>query len=239
MGGRTRISLSPISSVNCMRVFILRHSEKMGCRLMAPSMGFHIDPLFAAVSQGWDGVWTRVSSLLFSYWSLMIEKKRSRRAFRGADFPSYVLPATSMLPGLLDISRKGFLRKAFFNPGDPGAEGPGGLSTSVCVHTGGAPEQEGSLILEVGPHCTPALSPRPPNTHTPEAAWRLWCWVRDGKEEAPATSKGEVGRRGGNQLPRLRETGFLLPSCMKVLLLFCSLIKSCIYLLQLPARSLD
>ena len=75
-----------------------------------------------------------------------------------------------MLPGLLDISRKGFLRKAFFNPGDPGAEGPGGLSTSVCVHTGGAPEQEGSLILEVGPHCTPALSPRPPNTHTPEAA---------------------------------------------------------------------
>lgn len=123
MGSRTRISLTPISSMNCMSVFILRHREKMGCHLTASSVGFHIDPLFPAISQGWDGVWIRVSSLLFSYWSLMIENKRSRWAFRGADFPSYVLPATSTLPGLLDIYRKGLSRKPSFNSERPRSRG--------------------------------------------------------------------------------------------------------------------
>lgn len=46
MGGGTRVFLKSISSLDCMRVFILRRGEKMGHPLMAPSAGFHSDPLF-------------------------------------------------------------------------------------------------------------------------------------------------------------------------------------------------
>lgn len=82
-------------------------------------------------------------SFLSAVLLLVIDNRRKEvdEPSRGADFPSYVLPATSMLPGLLDISREGILRKAFFNSGDPGAEGPGGLSTHKFVSTQeGAPE---------------------------------------------------------------------------------------------------